>query len=350
MATILVLRLSALGDVAMTVPVVSDLARQYPHDRIVMVTRKAWQPLFALMPPGVEVFGVDLTLYRGLRGLGRLYGELRAFEPTLVADLHDVLRTKYLRLRFRLAGCRVAHIDKGRREKRRLTRNHLRLDRPLKHSVSRYAEVLARLGRPLRPQFRSLFAAPPALSPAMQNLTGSKGSLRWVGVAPFARHEGKIYPSGQMAEVLRLLTENRGDVRLFLFGGGPRESALCARWASQYRGVTSLVGHTTLADELCLMAHLDVMVSMDSANMHLAALCGTPVLSVWGATHPNAGFAAWNQPADRQIQLELPCRPCSIYGNRPCPRGDNACLTQLRPQDVAARIMQFLEQKKNSPQ
>lgn len=77
-----------------------------------------------------------------------------------------------------------------------------------------------------------------------------------------------------------------------------------------------------LREELILMSNLDVMVSMDSANMHLASLTGTPVVSVWGATHPYAGFLGCNQKEENAVQVSMPCRPCSIFGNKPCQRGD----------------------------
>ena len=94
--------------------------------------------------------------------------------------------------------------------------------------------------------------------------------------------------------------------------------------------------------ELILMSHLDVMLSMDSANIHLASLTATPVVSVWGATHPYAGFVGWNQPQENIIQADLDCRPCSIYGKRPCRRGDLACMNMIRPEQIVERIEQIL--------
>lgn len=346
MAHILILRFSALGDVAMTVPVIHALARQYPNDTITFATRKGWQPLFGELPGNVHIVGIDLAKYKGICGLERLYKELRqTASPHLVADLHDVLRTKYLRLRFSMQGCRVAHIDKGRREKRQLTLGSHRLLRPLKHSVSRYAEVLQSLGRTISASPVTLFSNRPQEIPDyLTRIVGTKSpSVRWIGVAPFARHRGKIYPQEQMSEVLRLLCNKADGRRIFLFGGGEQERTICEEWANRFPAVTSLIGQATFSDELLLISKLDIMLSMDSANMHIAANCGTPVFSVWGATHPYAGFSPWGQPAEQQIGLDgLTCRPCSIYGNKPCPRGDYACLTQLPAKMIAERIEHYL--------
>jgi ADP-heptose:LPS heptosyltransferase len=97
-----------------------------------------------------------------------------------------------------------------------------------------------------------------------------------------------------------------------------------------------------MQQELILMSHLDVMISMDSSNMHLASLTNTPVISIWGATHPFAGFMGWNQDPANVIQVSLPCRPCSIYGQKKCLRGDYACLRQIQPQTITDRVEAIL--------
>ncbi len=93
------------------------------------------------------------------------------------------------------------------------------------------------------------------------------------------------------------------------------------------------------------MSHLDVMISMDSANMHLASLTGTPVVSIWGATHPYAGFVGWAQKPSNILQVDLPCRPCSIYGNKPCARGDMECMHRISPESVVAKVEEVLAGK-----
>ena len=93
-----------------------------------------------------------------------------------------------------------------------------------------------------------------------------------------------------------------------------------------------------MSDELILMSHLDVMVSMDSSNMHMASLVGTKVVSIWGATHPYAGFMGWRQSEENAVQLDMPCRPCSVYGNKPCLRGDYACMNNISPEMIIEKI------------
>ena len=98
------------------------------------------------------------------------------------------------------------------------------------------------------------------------------------------------------------------------------------------------------------MSHLQVMISMDSANMHLASLVNTPVVSIWGATHPYAGFMGWNQRYENAAQVELDCRPCSIYGNKPCLRGDYACLKNISPEQIISKVESLLLTSNNKEQ
>ncbi len=150
MARILIIRFSALGDVAMTIPVVHSLAVQYPQLEITVLSRAVWQPLFQGLPANVSFIGADLTgKHKGLWGLNTLYSELKAKSFDYVADFHHVLRTKYLCLRFRLANIPVASIYKGRVGKEKLVRRRHKVLENQKSSFRRYADVLEKLGFPV---------------------------------------------------------------------------------------------------------------------------------------------------------------------------------------------------------
>ncbi len=309
-----------------------------------VLSREFLRPLFGQMPPNVHFMGADLKgKHKGLLGLEQLFDELRPMGFDAVADLHDVLRSKYLRMRFRLNGVKTACIDKGRREKKALTCMIQKKLVPLKTSFERYADVFRSLGLEVTPQFTSVFGqAKGNLETVREVVDVEKGTDKWVGIAPFAAHKGKVYPLPQMEQVVAALSAVAG-CRIFLFGAGESERSTLERWEQQYKNVCSLAGKLRMDGELTVMSHLDVMLSMDSANMHLASLVNTPVLSVWGATHPYAGFMGWGQPFERAIQFELSCRPCSIYGNRPCMRDDYACLTLIRPETIVERIKQLID-------
>ncbi|GAA4303864.1 glycosyltransferase family 9 protein [Compostibacter hankyongensis] len=341
-STLLVMRFSAMGDVAMTVPVIVQLLQHYPALQVVMVSDKKWAPLFENIPR-LTFYPADLRgLHKGFFGLRELYRSLRSFRISAVADLHRVLRSRVMDLFFSVGGYKVSVLDKGRPEKRRLTRKRGKVLQPLRATVQRYADVFAALGFPfpLREDVAPL--RPPVLRPELAAKLPEKGTRRWVGIAPFARHPEKTYPPEKMQEIVGSLAL-REDLQLLLFGGGSAEVQRLEEWAARYPGVCSTAGKYSLEDELAIIGRLSLMISMDSANMHLAALFGVPVISIWGATHPYAGFRAFGQPEENRVQIALYCRPCSVFGNVPCYRGDHACMEQLPPALVLQRVNAVLD-------
>jgi ADP-heptose:LPS heptosyltransferase len=337
---LLIIRSSAMGDVLLTVPLLDELARLYPHSRVLMVTKKQFNPFFK---------NLDLTLinpvyngrHHGLAGIYRLRNDILALGGVdYVVDLHDVLRSKVLRTLFRLAGVPVVKIDKGRREKRRLLegRDHT----PLKHVTDRYAEAFARAGFPLQGGFRNYrFAGEPVELPGER-----KGTLN-IGVAPYAMHPLKIWPERHMKKLLQRINDYC-DASIYLFGGGRDECEKLTRLAEEIPSLKNLCGKFSLEEEISLMGRLDIMIAMDSSNMHLAALAGTRVVSVWGGTHPATGFGPMGDNVHLIAQIPsdtLGCRPCTIYGKGECHRGDFACMEWLTAEMVFRKIKIALADK-----
>ena len=338
---LLVIRFSALGDVAMTVPVVYALAQQYPDVRITVLSRNFARPLFDDLLPNINFMEADLKReYHGITGLNSLYRRLLAKQFTAIADLHSVLRSSYLRMRFNLDHYKVAHIDKHRKDRRRITSSSNKQLIQLPTSFQNYADVFARLGYPVNVQFRSIFSEDGGdMNLLPESLPRPTVGQPCIGIAPFAAHEGKIYPVRLMEQVVEQLLAKHPDTRIYLFGKGQREDETFPKWCAAHPQCVYVSQHlNNLRDELILMSHLQVMISMDSANMHLASLVATPVVSVWGATHPFTGFMGWNQSPENAIQIPLECRPCSIYGQKPCLRGDYACMRNIAPEQIVNRV------------
>ncbi|MES2454022.1 MAG: glycosyltransferase family 9 protein [Bacteroidota bacterium] len=352
-AKIAVLRFSAMGDVAMTAPVLKEFQANYPDAELVIVSRTLFQPFFAdinnLTFHAIEPKG----RHKGFLGLFRLFRELKSQRITAVADLHNNLRSKVITALFSLSGIKTATLDKGRAEKKMLTRKENKQVIPLKLTVQRYADVFGELGFPFQlkntlqkpEQEGAIFQGNPGLQKNMDlqesiDIQENSESKR-IGVSPFAQHLQKVYPFHKLEEVLiQLATLGH---QLFIFGGSAEEEAIAATWSSKHQNITSMVRKTTLEDELELIGNLDLMLSMDSSGMHLASLKNTPVVSVWGATHPYAGFLGYGQSINDAVQIDLYCRPCSVYGNVPCYRGDFACMNNLSPQIVVNKVLDKLK-------
>ncbi len=340
---VLIVRLSALGDVAMTIPVVYSVCRAYPDTTFVMLTQKVATQLFVQAPANLQVVVADVKgRHKGIAGLYRLSREMRQLSIDAVADLHDVLRSKVLRFFLKIAGIPAAVIDKGRAEKRRLTTQKEKKLKPLASSFERYAKVFQTLGFIGSTDFASLYGEGEGDVTLFAEKTEPKQSgEHWIGIAPFAKHKGKIYPLERMEQVVDQLSKE-ADCKIFLFGAGDAERRILDEWSKRYPRVITLADKRYgFAFELALISHLDVMVSMDSANMHLASLVATPVVSVWGATHPYCGFLGWQQSEERIVQRDLPCRPCSVFGNKPCLRDSYACL-DIAPEQIVEQVKRCL--------
>lgn len=343
MANILVIRLSAIGDVAMTVPVIYSAAKANPTDTFTVLTQSFLIPVFN-RPKNVEVIGINTkSTEKSLAGVLRFASALVKYDFDVVLDLHNVLRTMVIRSVFRLYGKSVFVLDKARRDRIRLTERKKKKINQLRPVVERYADVFRKAGLKYSECFHSLFEErEPDLS-CLDLLAGTKVG-RWIGVAPFAKHQGKIYPIEKMECVVMELVK-RDDITIFLFGGrGGYEESLLGEWAAKSPRIKSVVGKYSLDQELALISRLDLLLCMDSANMHFASLVGTRVLSIWGATHPYAGFYGYHQDPDDGIQLDMPCRPCSVFGQKACWRGDLACMRQITEEKIVNKVLISLKE------
>ena len=310
---VLVVRLSALGDVAILEPVLRQRAAGNPDVLFMLAAPPRMEPLFRNMA------NVQYVLTEKRQKPRELYRQLALLKPDLVADMHHVLRTIGVNWLFRLHGVRVHCI---RKQKFSIHNSQFSI-------WQRYDRVFDQCGLKGTTALGDYWSARPA-----------SGGVRVVGVAPFAQHKGKIWPLEKMERLVAMLSDKGYRVQLF---GSAAEATMLESWAAKYVGVESLAGKYGFDEELKKIAALDVMVSMDSANMHFASCVGVPVVSIWGATHPCRGFYGWRQDPAWAVQREMECRPCSKYGNKPCRYGDYPCLRGIEVIEVIEKIEKVLK-------
>ncbi|WP_430468617.1 glycosyltransferase family 9 protein [Winogradskyella ouciana] len=320
-----------MGDVAMTVPVLRALTEEHPGVKITVVTKAFFKPFFSDLK-NVEVYAADLKgKHKGVLGLYKLSKELKALKFDAVADLHNVLRSKILKLFF--ADKEVVQIDKGRAEKKALTSG--RIFQQLKTTHKRYSDVFEKLGYQIdlsNPQFPEK----PELTSKLKSFI-SNFEQKIIGIAPFAAHQSKMYPLEKMEKVIAQLSK---EYNVILFGGGNKEVKILNNLETKYDNVKSVAGKLSLEEELDLISNLDVMLSMDSGNGHLAAMLGKKVITIWGVTHPFAGFAPFNQPEDYALvanREEYPLIPTSVYGNK-YPKGYENAAGSISVDEVVSKI------------
>ena len=337
---ILVIRLSAMGDVAMTVPVLRVLAQTYPELKITILSRPFFKPFFEEIP-NLDFLEADVYGEHSRFGLVKLANEAKDLGIDAVADLHNVIRSKIITKYLKFKGIETATIDKGRAEKKALIAAKGKKISQLKSTHQRYADVFEKLGFPID---LKQFSAPSQkrLTPKLNGLIGVEPK-KIIGIAPFAAHQSKMYPLSLMAEVINKLDET-DKYRIFLFGGGKKEIKLLKKLENPFANVTNVAGKLTFEEELALISNLDLMLSMDSGNGHLAAMYGVPVVTLWGVTHPFAGFVPFNQPENNQLMADrekYPLIPTSIYGNK-FPKEYGETMKTINPEIIVQKVRELL--------
>jgi ADP-heptose:LPS heptosyltransferase len=327
------MRLSAMGDVAMTVPVLRAFVSQNRDIKITVISRPFFKPLFDTIP-NVSFFAFDeKKRHKGIFGLLRLFQDLNSLNIEAFADLHNVLRSKLIRTLFSLTGKKTAYVDKGRTEKAALTRFENKIFKPLPTMFERHTKVFDELGFTVDLS-NPTFPPKQKLGAEIVHLIG-ENQEKLIGIAPFAQYDSKVYPLDLMQEVIDKLVENKSH-KILLFGGGKEEIEILDSLSKGREDVVVVAGKTNLQQELQLISNLDVMLSMDSANAHLAAMLGVKVITLWGATHPFAGFLPFNQPFENALTANrnlFPKLPTSVYGNKKV-AGYESAMRTISPESI----------------
>lgn len=331
------MRLSAMGDVAMTVPIVRAFVHQNPEVKITMVSRPFFKPFFDEIPNLTFFAFEEKNRHKGFLGLLRLFQDLKALQIDAFADLHNVLRSKVVRTLFVLSGKKTAFVDKGRAEKAALTRAENKIFKPLPTMFERHVKVFEQLGFAL--DLSHLNFPEKAVLDKEINILIGENHEKLIGIAPFAQYDSKVYPLDLMQEVIDKLASTQTH-KILLFGGGKKEIEQLDSLSKDNDNVIVVAGKINFQQELQLISNLDVMLSMDSGNAHLAAMLGVKVITLWGATHPFAGFSPFNQPLENTLTADrnlFPKLPTSVYGNKIVEGYEDAMRTIL-PKDVVAKI------------
>ena len=338
--SLLVYRFSSFGDIAMIIPVLRSFHQTYPDQKIIFVSRDFVKPLFEEFP-NLVFKGVDFKAnYSGLKGLFQLYKELKKEKIIAIADLHAVIRTFVLNFFFRISFYKVASINKGRRERKKLIRKRNKVFQPLTPMHFRYCEVFRELGFPLDLNNHEYPNKPLLNNNYLQEMVQANKKI--IGIAPFASNEGKTYPLDHMQKVIAYLQQEN---YVLLFGGGEDNLEQLQIWEKAYSNVRDISKKHNLTEQINIMYYLDVMISMDSANGHIAANCGTPVLSLWGLTHPFCGFQPFDQPIENSLTLDrknYPEIPTSIFGDK-IPKNYESAFRSLDPKTVIEKTLEILD-------
>ena len=338
---VLVIRLSVLGNVAMAIPVLYPVCKANPDTRFIMLTKKWPASMFHDRPANLKVVDFDIKEHHsGLFGLLKLARQLyKLYDIDAVADLHNVSGTWIIDAYMRAKGAPIARLDREKPKRRALV-NH-KTKEPVTPIHERYRWVFQKLGFKTPDNFTRLYEDRDM--PGSPIVLEKEEGQRWIAISPFSSHRQKAYPLELMEKVIAELSKKE-NYRIFLMGGGKAEKIALRPIARKYKHVVSMaeVKHQFI-DEYALLGKCDLMLTMESANMHLASLVDLQAMTVWGPTSPACGYLGYNQIVEDDIQLDMECRPCSITGDKPCRFGDFPCLKNIPPEYIVQHVIEAVE-------
>ena len=338
---ILVIRFSSLGDLILLTPLLERLREWMPEAEIHLLTKERYAPLFA---SDRRINQMKLLRSGELGELLRIRSELAAERYDLILDAHNVIRSNLLYATTR-AGIKV-QLRKGQFKKFMILRMGLNLYENILHQSERYIDLLRPFDPPDGGTIPSL-AIPAEAREKARALIRERypGDVSLVALAPGARWETKRWPLEHFITVAdRLSASGHGIVLI----GGADDAALCGELSGRC-AVSPLdaAGRLGLIESAALLAECRLLVTNDSAPLHMAEAAGTPVVALFGPTVREFGYHP-QLSSSVMLGLELGCRPCSRNGARPCRIHTKECLADLTPDHVIDAAVTLLGDSKRN--
>lgn len=326
-ARILFIRFSAMGDVAMCLPVIKAFQNKHPSHRISILTKEVFCPLFSELS-NVQLIGLQKE--EGTFSLLQRILKLQSFD--LVMDLHSSLRSRIICSTLALKGAKTHKIDKRKSAKKKFLKTTNSLLKPITSQVQAYVNVIQHFGFDLSTK-------------DLSTIKKEKKSTNkiYIGVAPFAAHSSKTYPEDLMRALIERLCTTNPNIEVILFGAPGNQQQLLKEWCGNSIQLKTNSG-MCLKNELNVMSQLDLMISMDSANGHMAVNYNVPVITIWGSTHPFSGYQPLFQPLQNSFLPDYqmyPKLPSSIFGEREI-RGYEDAMRSINQESIILRIKEIL--------
>jgi heptosyltransferase II len=339
--TILVIQTAFIGDAILTLPLIQSLKHNYPHSSIDVIVVPRTAEIFAHHPAISKIIQYDKRgTDKGMKGFWRLHTQLNATNYDLVIVPHRSLRSALVTWLLKP----TISIGFNRSAGRSLFKKTVRYN-PSSHEIERNLSLLSPLNLP------PLAAELPRLYPSNQDaqiidsIFNDFGLNRYttiLAIAPGTIWNTKRWPADKFAAVCEQIASE--NVALVLVGGREDE-VLCKEVMdiAQVENVFSVAGKLSLLQSAELIRRCKVLISNDSAPMHIAVAVGTPVIAIFGATIPEYGFAP-RGPHDIVVETGgLTCRPCSIHGESMCPIKTFECMLSITPEVVVNKLKLFLK-------
>ena len=328
---VLIIRLSALGDVILLRPVVELLIQQNHHVNVWILSNEKYQELYNFSER-VKFIGLDTKgKHKSINSIISLVDKMDQIHNfDRIYDLHDVIRSKIIKGFFKIKKKTIHTLNKGRKQKRKLIDHKIPFEK-LPHTIERYVDCLSIDFKELKgKEINKVFHS------------NEKQDDNLIGIAPFAAHESKMWPLKNYATIIRYFSSKS----FIIFAFGEKEVELAKKHFYEFDNCRIIEQDKTITQQIQIINKLQLIISMDSANMHLSSLTKTPVISIWGPTHHYTGFGPlFNSEHIIEVSRDqLPCRPCSVYGK--IKRKDLKCATLsmelIQPETVINKMSDIL--------
>ena len=321
---ILIIRLSSLGDIVLTQPVVKILRQVYPNAKIDFLTKKQFVDLVQAFGDADNILVWENEIRRDFKNLLKLRKNY-----DIVIDLHSKLNTFIIKKILQAPKTvtyqkkhllRLAIIKKITKKK-------------IDSTVELYFSALAKLGIKTELIFPELFVR--------EKYDFKLGNSKKILIFPGALHRTKMYPPEQFSRFIDSVPAKWNCK--FIVAGSENEKEICDKLVSLTKSeIINLCGKLSVSELLAVINSADVVISNDSGPMHIAAALKKPQIAIFGATHPALGFAPLNQKAV-VLAANIPCQPCSLHGTEKCPKQHFKCMKMISP-DMLKKNLNILLQ------
>ena len=332
----LVIRFSSVGDIVLSSPLLRALRRRFPEGQIDFVTKREYAELVRSNHNLNVTFEYDSA--SGFRGLRQLKRKIQAEKYDLIVDIHNSLRSRYLRW---FSGAReVVVINKRQFDRFLLVKLKKNIYRGIVSVADRYIETVKKFGVQSDDKGLELHIPDDVFFGVSSKIAKLKLSEfeRVIGMCPSARHFTKRWPEERFAEVgIRFARGQKAKVILF---GGPEDVQRGSiitdliRRATGDEAVIDFSGQLTLLETAAVMQYCDVIVTNDSGLMHIAAAMQKKLVAIFGSTVKELGFFPVSADCIVIEREGLYCRPCSHIGRSSCPEGHFRCMKEIEVGEV----------------
>jgi heptosyltransferase-2 len=341
---ILIIRLSSIGDIVLAAPLLRVLRARFPSSHIDFLVRKEYTELIRYNKNLSRI--VEFDAKTGFSGLRRLKKQFRAEHYDLVLDIHNSLRSRYLRI---LIGAKnVAVVNKRIFARTMLVKFKRNYYRGFVSVADRYIETVKKFGVQNDNVGLELHLPDEVKARVAKRIatSGIDRNKKIIGFCPSAKHATKCWPQERFAELgIRLANEYAAKIILV---GGPADKERCSAIAGVINDRTGegqaidLSGELSLLETSAAMEWCTLIVTNDSGLMHVASAMKRKVAAIFGSTVREFGFFPVGAESIVVERTGLYCRPCSHIGRRTCPEGHFRCMNEIQVEEVAEAIKGML--------